>query len=162
MAKKTRKDITSELDEIDREILSILKRNARTSLSDISIEVGLSSPSISDRIMKLEKMGLIRGYTLVMDYRKLGLGITAFVGVTLEHPQCCRGDVVKELVKIPQITEGHFTDGEEDMLVKVVTEDTASLMEILAKITSINGVNRTKTTIVLSTPIDSRSPEKTL
>lgn len=158
MVKKARKNLIPELDEMDREILHILKRNARTPLSEISKEIGLSSPSISDRITKMEKLGIIKGYTLIVDHRMLGLGIVAFIRASLGPPQCCREDVIRELVKIPQIIECHFTDGEDDMFMKIITEDTSSLMMVLAKITSIEGVNRTKTTIALSTPIETRPP----
>lgn len=141
------------LDDVDREILRILKGNARKPISHISREIGLSSPSIRDRIKKLEDGGVIRGYSLVVDQKKLGLGITAFVGLTLDHPHCCREDIVDELRKFPQIVEGHFTDGAEDMLIKVVTRNTESLMENIAQLTSINGIKRTRTIITLSTPI---------
>ena len=141
------------LDNVDMEILRILNQNARTPVSHISREIGLSSPSIRDRIKKLEERGIIMKYSLVVDQKKLGFGITAFVGLTLDHPHCCREDIVDELRKIPQIVEGHFTDGDEDMLIKVVTKNTESLMENIAQITSIDGIKRTRTIITLSTPI---------
>jgi len=141
------------IDRVDREILRLLKQNARIPISHMSREIGLSSPSIRDRMKKLRGNGVIRGYSLLVDHKKLGLGLTAFVGLTLEPPQCCREDVIEELKKLPQIVEGHYTDGDEDMLIKVMTEDASTLMETLARITSINGVNRTRTVIALSTPI---------
>lgn len=141
------------LDEIDKEILRLLRQNSRIPVSHISREIGLSSPSIRDRIKKLEESGIIRGYSLLVDHKKLGLGITAFVGLTLNHSQCCREDVVEALRKLPQVVEGYYTDGEEDMLLKLITEDTAMLMETMVQITSIDGINRTRTVIALSTPI---------
>ena len=116
----------------------------------MAITVRATSPSIRDRIIKLEEAGVIKRYSLVLDNRKLGLAMTAFIGVMLDHPQCCREDVVKALDEIPEVAEGHYTDGEEDMLIKVVTRDTESLMDILAHITSIEGITKTRTIISLS------------
>ena len=59
-----------------------------------------------------------------------------------------------ELEKIPRVLEAHFTNGEEDILVKVVTENTETLVDLLGQMNAIDGVNRTKTMIALKTPIE--------
>jgi Lrp/AsnC family transcriptional regulator for asnA, asnC and gidA len=143
----------SKLDNIDHEILRMLKFNARVPLAHISKEVGLSSPSIKDRIQKLENEGVILGYRPIIDYRKLGLGLTAFVKVKLEYPQCCSDDFASRLGKLPGVVEGHFTDGDEDMLLKVVTRDPENLRNLLNDINAIEGIGNTKTIISLTNPI---------
>ena len=77
----------------------------------MAITVRATSPSIRDRIIKLEKAGVIKGYSLVLDNRKLEMAITAFIGVMLDHSQCCREDVVETLDEIPEVAEGYYTDG---------------------------------------------------
>ena len=141
------------LDETDRTILRMLKEDARVSLAQISREVGLSSPSIKDRIDKLEAEGVILGYRPVLEYAKLGLGLTGFVGVMLDPQRCCDENIVRDLETVEGVVEGWFTDGEEDMLLMVRAADPPSLMETVNRIRSIPGVYRTRTVITLASPI---------
>lgn len=141
------------LDAVDIAILSMLKEDARVSLAKISREVGLSSPTIKDRVDKLEDQGVILGYRPVLDYGKLGLGLTGFVGVMLDPQRCCDADIVKDLKEVEGIMEGWFTDGEEDMLLMVRVSDPLSLMDKINQIRSIEGVYRTRTVITLDNPI---------
>lgn len=141
------------MDKIDLEIIRMLKGNARIPVAHISQNIGLSSPSIKDRIDKLEKEGVILGYKPIIDYRKLGKGLTAFVYVILEYPKCCSDDFAESLKKVPEIVEGHYTDGDYDMLLKVITENPESLRDVLNTINGVEGINNTKTIISLTNPI---------
>ena len=141
------------LDETDRTILRMLKEDARVSLAHISREVGLSSPSIKDRIEKMEAEGVILGYRPVLDYGKLGLGLTGFVGVNLDPQRCCDEDIVRDIRAVEGVVEGWFTDGDEDMMLMVRAADPASLMDTVNMIRSIPGVYRTRTVITLANPI---------
>jgi DNA-binding Lrp family transcriptional regulator len=141
------------MDENDLKILEILKKNARIGYSDISQAIGLSTPTIRDRVIRMERDGIIKGYTPIFDYSKLGLTLTAFIGIILNHPSCCREDVVSALKNMKEIIEAHYTDGDEDMIVKVVCKDTSAFLKLLANITSIEGVGKTRSVISLSTEI---------
>jgi DNA-binding Lrp family transcriptional regulator len=141
------------LDETDLTILRMLKEDARVSLAHISREVGLSSPSIKDRIEKMEAEGVILGYRPILEYGKLGLGLTGFVGVMLDPQRCCDEDIVKDLKTVADVVEGWFTDGDEDMLLMVRAADPITLMETVNQIRSIPGVYRTRTVITLANPI---------
>ena len=143
------------MDETDHKILRLLQENARTTLAYISGEIGLSSPSIKDRIEKMQKDGIILGYKPLVDNSKLGMGLTAFVYVTLSYAQCCDDDFAKKLGAIPGVVEGHYTDGDYDVLLKVVTENPGSLRDILNMIMTVEGVANTKTIISLANPISS-------
>lgn len=142
-----------KLDEVDERIIELLKKNARIPVSHISREIGLSNPSIKDRLDKLEAGRVILGYRPLLDYSKLGLGLTAFVNITLDPSRCCDDDIVLEIKKLSQVVEGHFTDGEADMLVKVIVRDTESLKDTLNMIREIDGVFTTQTIISLTNPI---------
>ena len=141
------------MDETDLEILRLLRVNARATLAHISGEIGLSSPSVKDRIDKMEREGVILGYRPVLDHGKLGQGLTAFIQLTLTYQQCCNDDLAEDLRKIPGVEEGHYTDGDYDVILKVVTESPATLMEMLNTINAVDGVANTKTIISLTNPI---------
>ena len=141
------------MDETDHEILRLLRVNARATLAHISGEIGLSSPSVKDRIDKMEREGIILGYRPVLDHSKLGQGLTAFIQLTLAYQQCCNDDLAEDLRKIPGVEEGHYTDGDYDVILKVVTESPATLMEMLNLINAVDGVANTKTIISLTNPI---------
>jgi Lrp/AsnC family transcriptional regulator for asnA, asnC and gidA len=141
------------MDKIDGQILGLLKRDGRISLIDISKEIGLSSPTIKDRIDKLESNGVILGYQPVIDYKKLGLGLTAFIGLTLDFHSCCQGDVDEALKKMEDVVEAHYTDGDWDMLIKVVLKNTEDLMTFLQKLNTVKGITNSRTIISLATPI---------
>ena len=145
---------SDRLDDIDKQILGLLLADSRIPLSHISKEVGISSPAIRERMKKLCKEGIIKGFSTIVDYKKLGLGLTAFIGLSMDESKCCQEDVFSDLVKIPRVLEAHFTNGEEDILVKVVTENTETLVELLGQMNAIDGINRTKTLIALKTPIE--------
>ena len=140
-----------KLDEIDYKILNILQEDGRVPVAEIARQVKLASPSVHERISKLEQDGIIKGYTAILDSKKLGLDVTAFIGIKV-NPSISSGDsILNELVKIDNILEAHTVTGEEDILVKVRTENTTSLEKLLKKIYSIKGVQNTRTTGVLST-----------
>jgi Lrp/AsnC family leucine-responsive transcriptional regulator len=143
------------MDKIDEEIISLLKRNGRMALADISREVGLSSPTIKDRVGKLEAEGVILGYRPVLDYAKLGLGLTAFVGLTLDFHTCCQGDVDEALKTMGEVVEAHYTDGEWDMLIRVQARDPAGLMAFLQRLNAVPGITNSRTIISLANPIRS-------
>ena len=145
---------SERLDGIDNQILEMLLDDSRTPLAHISKEVGISSPAIRERINKLKHEGIIKGFSTIIDYKKLGLGLTAFIGLSMDDSKCCQEDVFTDLEKISGVLEAHFTNGDEDILVKVVTENTETLVELLGQMNAIDGVNRTKTMIALKTPIE--------
>jgi Lrp/AsnC family transcriptional regulator for asnA, asnC and gidA len=145
---------SERLDDVDNTILGMLVEDSRTTLDSISEEVGLSSPAIRERINKLQQEGVIKGFSTIIDYKKLGYGLTAFIGLSMDDSKCCQEDVFVELEKIPEVLEAHFTNGEEDVLVKVVSRDTEALVGLLGKLNTIDSVNRTRTLIALKTPIE--------
>ncbi|MBD3172374.1 AsnC family transcriptional regulator [Candidatus Bathyarchaeota archaeon] len=145
---------SEKLDEIDNKIVDMLLMDSRTPLSHISREVGISSPAIRERVNKLMQKGIIKRFSTIIDYKKLGLGLTAFIGLSMDESRCCQEEVFTELENIPRVLEAHFTNGEEDILVKLVTENTETLVDLLGQINAIDGVNRTKTMIALKTPIE--------
>jgi Lrp/AsnC family leucine-responsive transcriptional regulator len=140
-----------ELDSIDRGILETLQRNSKTSLAEIGAQVGLSAPSVLERVKKLEHSGFIRGYHALLDARRVGLDVTAFIGVSGSYQEMIRSTFFDLVEGIPDILECHHVTGEHTLLLKVKTENTATLESVISQIRGISGVERTNTMVVLST-----------
>jgi Lrp/AsnC family leucine-responsive transcriptional regulator len=145
---------TAALDEIDAKILEILQRNGRTRRNDLAEKVGLSLPSVSERLRKLEDNGTITGYFATVDARKLGRDITAFIFVTSDSSKHY-GQLVDHAAALDDILECHAITGEGSHLLKVRTANTTSLERLLAKIQAWPGVLSTRTNLVLSTSKES-------
>jgi len=141
---------TAVLDDIDAKILEILQRNGRTKRNDLAEKVGLSLPSVSERLRKLEENGTITGYYATVDAKKLGRDITAFIFVTSDSSKHY-GQLVDHAATLDEILECHAVTGEGSHLLKVRTGNTASLERLLGKIQSWPGVLSTRTNLVLST-----------
>jgi len=139
-----------ELDDVDRHILSVLQENCKLPLGRIGERVGLSAPSVTERIKKLEESGVIRGYTAILDARQLGKDITAFIGVFVDHPKLI-GKFEWEIARFEDVQECHHVTGEYTLLLKIKTENTSTLEALLGKIRSLEGVARTETSVVLRT-----------
>lgn len=139
------------IDSTDKEILSILQCNARTSNADIARQVGLTPSAVLERIRKLEKKGAIQGYHARIDPEVLDLGLLAFVFVRsterLDDPT-----VSEQIAAIPEVQETHHVAGEDCHLVKVRVANPAALGRLLrSSFGSIPGVISTRSTIVLET-----------
>lgn len=141
------------MDRTDLKILEILQENCRVSLRDIARLVGLSSPSVVDRIRKLENKGILKGYRAIVDAKRVGKDITAFIGVSVSHPQQIV-DFEQEIAKVRDVLECHHVTGEHTFMLKVKTENTSNLENLISRIRSIPGVTRTLTSVVFSTPIE--------
>ena len=138
------------LDDIDLRILGLLQEDCRTSLVRLGEQVGLSAPAVLERIKKLEAAAVITGYSAILDARRLGLDITAFIGVIISHPKLI-GDFERQLAALRDVLECHHVTGEHTLLLKVKTANTSSLERLISQIRSLEGVSRTNTMVVLST-----------
>jgi Lrp/AsnC family leucine-responsive transcriptional regulator len=139
-----------ELDATDLHILELLQENCKQPLAAIGKEVGLTAPSVVERIHKLEAAGVIHAYVALLDGRALGKDVTAFIGVSIGHPRGIDA-FGREIDAVPEVLECHHVTGEFTLLVKVKTENTESLEQVIDRIRHIDGVTRTETMVVLST-----------
>lgn len=139
------------LDEIDLKILEIIQKLGRTRRNDLADRVGLSLPAVSERLRKLEEAEIITGYFARLNHNLLGKDITAFVLATVDSSKHY-GSFVDHVNSQEDIQECHAITGEGTHLLKIRTENTASLEKLLAKIQSWTGVTKTTTSIVLSSP----------
>jgi len=148
-------NIINLFDDIDLKILSILQIRGRSRLADIADEVELSAPAVMERVKKLEASGVIKGYQALLDGKRVGKDITAFIGVSVGHQR----DINKfaaQMLKYRDVLECHHVTGDESFILKVKAANTTSLEKLLGEIRSVEGVTRTVTRVVLSTAKESQ------
>ncbi len=143
----------NEIDQLDKQILSILMRNAKKAYTDIAKQLYVSGGTIHVRMKKLEDAGIVTGYNLSVDHSKLGFDVTAFLGIYLDKSSLY-DNVSEELKKIPEVTSAHYTTGLYNIFAKVICRDTNHLRDILHRIQEVNGIQRTETFISLEEGIE--------
>lgn len=138
------------MDQIDYSILNILKHNARETASNISKEVHLSVSSVMNRIRQMEDSGIIKGYEVKVDSKKLGFDVTAFMEVSLEHPKYY-DSFCSAIVNHPNIADCYYFTGNFDFLLHITCTSSDELESVHREIKCIEGVSGTHTHFVLKT-----------
>ena len=142
-----------EIDGIDKIILKTLMSDARIPIQMLSKKTGISGAAVHQRLKKLEKANITAGSHLVINPKTLGYKTIAFIGIYLDKANK-NPEAVKQLEKIPEVIECHYTTGNWSILIKIICEDNEHLMNLLNhKIQSIRGVSRTETFISLDQQI---------
>lgn len=144
------------IDEMDARILELLQERGRIKRNEISEAVGMSVPSVSDRMRKLEERGIIQGYHAVVDARRVGYDISAFIRVMVDRSNHY-ALFVERASALPEVQEVHSITGEGSHILRVLVRNTAALERLLGTIQEWPGVHGTSTSIVLSSFKDTRS-----
>ena len=138
------------MDATDRRIVALLRENARRSFKDIGEAVHLTAPAVKRRVDRLEREGVILGYTAVVDPRAYGWHAEAFVDLYCEGHM--PGEAIKQAVEGEAgVVSAHTVAGEASALLHVMAEDTQDLESALERIRATEGISRTVTEVVLST-----------
>lgn len=145
------------MEEIDRKILSLLSRDGRMSFTDLARETGLSVSATHQRVRRLERRGVIKGYSAVIDPADAGLPLTAFVSIKPFDP-AAPDDAPDRLSHLSAIEACHSVAGEESYILKVRVASPVGLERLLHEIRTAANVS-TRTTIVLSTAYENRPPD---
>jgi Lrp/AsnC family leucine-responsive transcriptional regulator len=139
------------IDEIDTQILTILRNDARISNAEIARQIGMAPSAIFERIRKLEARGVICGYEARINPANVGLGMLAFIFVRAAE-KVGSMETGALLAQIPEVQEVHQVAGEDCYLVKVRVADTEALGRVLReRLGGIDSIISTRTTIVLVT-----------
>ena len=149
--KKTDAENQFLIDDIDRQIMALLKDDARTSLKSLASYTYLSSTAVSARIEKLEKAGYIQGYYTKINPEKFGLSVRAFINLDLEPIQ--KKDFYPYVRSCPNVVACNCVTGDYSMLLEVLF---ASTFELDKFINELQHFGKTKTQIVFSTPVEHR------
>jgi Lrp/AsnC family leucine-responsive transcriptional regulator len=140
------------MDEIDFKTIEVLMRQGRITWAELGNILGLSAPAAADRVRQLENHGVIKQFAALVDPVALGHGLTAFIAVNLDRPQH-RAGFLERIQELPEVQECHHVAGDDDYWLKVRCLNTRHLDWLLSdQLKAIDGVTRTRTTIVLSTP----------
>jgi Lrp/AsnC family leucine-responsive transcriptional regulator len=143
------------IDEIDLRILDMLQRNGKLSQAKIAGAVGLTTPSVNERIKKMERHGMIKGFVALLDHEKMGFPLTAYVDVALEHPRFEKG-FIDDLEKLLGVQECHYIAGEYAYRLKVKAADPATLADFIQRrLLALKGVSRVRTQVSLSSKKES-------
>jgi Lrp/AsnC family leucine-responsive transcriptional regulator len=162
------------LDAIDLKIIELLQKDGRLSHAAIGKEIGLTGPSVYSRIQRLEREGIIEGYTVLLNPAKMGRGLVALVRVDMQNVSgnYTPFESFEEFTRRePEIVECYDVAGEDSYILKVRTASPEQLRDLLKRIYTHNGVNRTITSIALATikeeisnssakPVDKKEKEK--
>ncbi|PRX92327.1 Lrp/AsnC family transcriptional regulator [Allonocardiopsis opalescens] len=142
------------MEDIDRRIVGLLSSEGRSSFTDLARETGLSVSAVHQRVRRLERRGVIRGYTALVDHDALGLPLTAFISIKPIDP-AAPDDAPERLAHLTAIEACHSVAGDESYILKVRVASPGELETLLQEIRTAAGVS-TRTTVVLSTPFEHR------
>ena len=138
------------MDATDRTIVALLRENARRSFQDIGNQVHLSAPAVKRRVDRLERDGVLLGYSAVVHPQAYGWHAEAFVDLYCEGTMAA-GAIKRAVEREPGVVSAHTVAGEASAILHVMAADTSDLELALERIRAAEGVTRTVTQVVLST-----------
>lgn len=136
------------IDDTDRRILALLEEDARRTIADIAAHVNLSPAPVKRRVDRLEQVGVIAGYTVLLDHSRLGAEIEAFTEVRLDGDADADA-VAAEMAQRPEVREVFTMAGDPDALVRIRVNDVAHLKQVVNQLRRSRNVTGTKSLIVL-------------
>jgi DNA-binding Lrp family transcriptional regulator len=147
-------DVSDVLDELDARLLLLLTDEPRLGVLECSRRLGVARGTVQARMDRLERRGVLVGFPPALDLAAMGYGLTAFA--VLEIAQGRRTEVAERLRAIHEVCEVHATTGQGDLLVRMVARDNADLQRVIDSVVDVEWVQRTSTSIALSTPVPMR------
>jgi Lrp/AsnC family leucine-responsive transcriptional regulator len=145
--------LNGTIDFTDRKILSALLSKGRSTFAELAAQVGLTAPTVHDRVKKLERGGIIEGYTAIINPASLGYEITALVHIVTDA-RVASAEYEEQLSDISEIQKCYSVAGEETYVVIVLTRSPKTLEKVLQRIKSTPGTVSTKASVILSSPIN--------
>ena len=142
------------LDDVDRRLVTLLQANARASTAELARKLGVARTTVVARLARIEADGVIVGYTARLGSEAAGVGVQAYVGITVS-PKAGR-DVVRRLAQWPEVRQVASVSGEFDYLALLQASTTGRLDALLDDIGDIDGVLKTTSSVVLALRIDRR------
>lgn len=144
-----------KIDIVDLDIIRHLSLNSKISYTDLASKILVSPSTIHVRVKRMEELGIIKNFTIRIDYEKLGFSFTSFLGIFLDQAKSI-DMVIDQLKEIPQITVIDFTTGQFSIFCKIRAFDSSSARKVLKRIHSINGISRTETFISMEEIINEK------
>lgn len=144
------------LDEIDHQLISLLQINARESVAMLARQLGIARTTVTSRLARLEKTKVISGYGVRLGQRLIDGGLQAYVGIKVQ-PRSGK-DVVRRLSAMGQVQQLCTVSGEFDYVAWLRSDSPEQLDQLLDQIGSVDGVEKTTTSIILSSKVDRGHP----
>src|SRR5690349_1764320 len=138
------------MDAIDRQLIEALRLNGRSSWAELGRVVGLSGPSVQERVRRLEERGVILGYRAIVAPSEVGLGTSALIGL-FQRDDVETDDIVDQVREIPAVEDCWFVAGNHELVVKIRVADVSRRGDVVDSLSRVNSVVRTRTTVVLTT-----------
>ncbi len=135
------------MDELDRKILNLLQKNARLSYREIARELRVAVGTVYNRIKRMEEGGILLGFASVLDYEKLGFGLTAVIGVKAQGRRIV--EIEREIAKSKRVMLVYDTTGEYDIFVVAKFRDRADMNSFVKWLLSLEGVEKTNTSVAM-------------
>lgn len=143
------------MDKKDHQILEVLERDSSLSTQQISKKTLIPITTVHHRIKKLEKEGIIKGYTLIVDHKKLGKSISAYISITVDYHDLKEGkikqkELAQKLKNLPEVEEASILAGGIDILIKIRVKDVEEMDTFVTEtLRNIKGIEKTQTMIIL-------------
>ena len=144
-----------KMDDVDHKILDLLVEDTRIPFTDIAKKLYISAGTVHIRVKKMEKIGIIKGSSLILDWKKLGYTFTAYVGLLINNTSQIKY-IIERLKKIPNITVAHVTSGRFNIYLKIRAKSTTHAKNIIFSLDEIEGVYRTESMISLEESISDK------
>ena len=144
-----------KMDDVDHKILDLLVEDTRIPFTDIAKKLYISAGTVHIRVKKMEKIGIIKGSSLILDWKKLGYTFTAYVGLLINNSSQIKY-IIERLKKIPNITVAHVTSGRFNIYLKIRAKSTTHAKNIIFSLDEIEGVYRTESMISLEESISDK------
>jgi DNA-binding Lrp family transcriptional regulator len=135
------------VDELDMKILSLLQKNARLSYREIAKELGVAVGTVYNRIKRLEESGVIKGYAPIVDYEKVGFGLTALIGIKAQGKRIL--EIERKIAECRRAMMVYDITGEFDIFVIAKFKDRADMNRFVKWLLSLDGVEKTNTSVVM-------------
>jgi DNA-binding Lrp family transcriptional regulator len=143
------------VDELDARLLLLLTDEPRLGVLECSRQLGVARGTVQARLDRLERRGVLHGFSPDLDLAALGYPLTGFA--VLEIAQGRRVEVIERLAAIDEVCEAHSTTGRGDLLVRIVARSNEDLQRVIEEVVNVRWVERTSTSIALTTPIPPRA-----
>src|SRR4051794_35289090 len=143
----------SQIDEIDRQIIALLREDARRAFQDIGAHVALSAPAVKRRVDRLRREGVVKGFTTIVDPRRFGWQTQAIVELTTEG-RFSGTDILTAIREHPEVAAAYTVAGEASAILIVRAQDTVHLEDVLERLRETPAITRTRTAVVLSTLLE--------
>lgn len=144
----------ASLDKLDGAIINKLLDNARKPLTEVGKELGVSTATVHQRVKKLEKEGVIKSYSLTVDYGLLGFHLTVYVGIFIDNIVESQR-IIKEIENIPEFTVAHLASGRFSVFGKMRCRNTEHAKDVLFRLQSIKGIKGTETMVMFEENLNS-------